>query len=51
MENLIEVKTYTKHIYEVTALAFHPGEKIAASADIKGNISIWNINKLFEEKK
>ena len=51
MENLIEAKSYTKHICEVTALAFHPEGKIAASADVKGNISIWNINKLFEEKK
>ena len=51
MENLIEAKSYTKHICEVTALTFHPDGKTAASADIKGNISIWNINKLFEEKK
>ena len=51
MENLIEAKSYTKHICEVTALTFHPDGKTAASADVKGNISIWNINKLFEEKK
>ena len=51
MENLLESKSYTKHICEVTALAFHPEGKLAASADIKGNISFWNINKLFEEKK
>ena len=51
MENLLESKSYTKHICEVTALAFHPEGKLAASADIKGNISFWNIDKLFEEKK
>ena len=51
MENLLEAKSYTKHICEVTALAFHPEGKLAASADIKGNISFWNIDKLFEEKK
>jgi WD40 repeat protein len=51
MENLIEAKSYTKHICEVTALAFHPEGKLAASADVKGNISFWNIDKLFEEKK
>ena len=51
MENLLECKSYTKHICEVTALAFHPGGKLAASADVKGNISFWNIDKLFEEKK
>ena len=51
MENLVEARSYTKHICEVTALAFHPEGKLAASADIKGNISIWNIDKLFEEKK
>ena len=51
MENLLESKSYTKHICEVTALAFHPDGKLAASADVKGNISLWNIDKLFEEKK
>ena len=51
MENLLESKSYTKHICEVTALAFHPEGKLAASADVKGNISFWNIDKLFEEKK
>ncbi len=51
MENLIEAKSYTKHICEVTALAFHPDGKLVASADIKGNISIWYIEKLVENKK
>ena len=51
MENFIEAKSYTTHICEVTALAFHPEGKLAASADVKGNISFWNIDKLFEEKK
>ena len=51
MENLIESKSYTKHICEVTALAFHPEGRIAASADVKGNISFWSIEKLIEEKK
>ena len=51
MENLVEAKSYTKHICEVTALAFHPEGRIAASADVKGNISFWSIEKLIEEKK
>ena len=41
MENLVEAKSYTKHICEVTALAFHPEGRIAASADVKGNISFY----------
>ena len=51
MENLLEAKSYTKHICEVTALAFHPEGKLAASADVKGNISFWYIDKLIEDKK
>ena len=34
-----------------TALAFHPEGKLAASADVKGNISFWYIDKLIEDKK
>ena len=30
MENLVEARSYTKHICEVTALAFHPEGKLAA---------------------
>ena len=51
MENLTEAKSYTKHICEVTAMAFHPEGKLAASADVKGNISIWFIDKLIESSK
>ena len=51
MENLVESKSYTKHICEVTALTFHPEGKLVASADIKGNISIWFLDKLTESAK
>ena len=51
MENLTEAKSYTKHICEVTALAFHPEGKLVASADVKGNISIWFLEKLLENSK
>jgi len=51
MENLAEAKAYTKHICEVTAVAFHPDGKQVASADIKGNISIWYLEKLMETGK
>ena len=42
MENLSEAKSYTKHICEVTAVAFHPNGKLVAC--VKGNISVWSIN-------
>ena len=51
MENLTEAKSYTKHICEVTAVAFHPEGKLVASADVKGNISIWFLEKLIENKR
>ena len=51
MENLTEAKSYTKHICEVTAVAFHPDGKLVASADVKGNISIWFLEKLIENKR
>ena len=51
MENLTEAKSYTKHICEVTAVAFHPEGKLVASADIKGTISIWFLDKLIENSK
>ena len=51
MENLIEAKSYTKHICEVTAVCFHPEGKLVASADVKGNISIWFLDKLIESSK
>ena len=51
MENLTESKSYTKHICEVTAVAFHPDGKLVASADVKGNISIWYLEKLIENVK
>ena len=51
MENLTEAKSYTKHICEVTAVAFHPDGKLVASADVKGNISIWFLEKLIESSK
>ena len=51
MENLTEAKSYTKHICEVTAIAFHPEGKLVASADVKGNISIWFLEKLTESTK
>ena len=51
MENLTEAKSYTKHICEVTAVCFHPEGKLVASADIKGNISIWLLEKLIESSK
>ena len=51
MENLTEAKSYTKHICEVTAVAFHPEGKLVASADVKGNISIWFLEKLIENSK
>jgi len=51
MENLLEAKSYTKHICEVTAVAFHPDGKLVASADVKGNISIWFLEKLIENKR
>ena len=51
MENLTEAKSYTKHICEVTAVAFHPDGKLVASADVKGNISIWFLEKLTENSK
>ena len=51
MENLTEAKSYTKHICEVTAVCFHPEGKLVASADIKGNISIWFLEKLIESSK
>ena len=51
MENLIEAKSYTKHICEVTAVCFHPEGKLVASADVKGNISIWFLEKLIESSK
>ena len=51
MENLSEAKSYTKHICEVTAVTFHPDGKSVASADVKGNISVWSIDKLIETNK
>jgi WD40 repeat protein len=51
MENLTEAKSYTKHICEVTAIAFHPEGKLVASADVKGNISMWFLDKLIENNK
>ena len=51
MENLTEAKSYTKHICEVTAVTFHPDGKLVASADVKGNISIWYLEKLIENVK
>ena len=51
MENLTEAKSYTKHICEVTAVCFHPEGKLVASADVKGNISIWFLEKLTESSK
>lgn len=51
MENLTEAKSYTKHICEVTAVTFHPDGKQVASADVKGNISIWYLEKLIENVK
>ena len=51
MENLTEAKSYTKHICEVTAVCFHPEGKLVASADVKGNISIWFLEKLIESSK
>ena len=51
MENLTEAKSYTKHICEVTAVCFHPDGQLVASADVKGNISIWYLEKLIESAK
>ena len=51
MENLTESKSYIKHICEVTAMTFHPEGKLAASADVKGDISIWSLEKLTETAK
>ena len=51
MENLTVAKSYTKHICEVTAVTFHPDGKMVASADVKGNISIWYLEKLIENVK
>ena len=51
MENLTESRSYTKHICEVTAMTFHPDGKLVASADVKGNISVWYLEKLTESAK
>lgn len=51
MENLSIAKAFTKHSYPVTAVAFHPQGKLAASGDEKGIIYIWYIDDCTDSKK
>ena len=51
LDDLSCAKAFTKHSNMVTAVAFHPMNKLAASADEKGIIYIWYIDDCTDSKK